>query len=87
MPGFFTNKGFQPRRSSGHKLPPGQCETTYFPVLTASPTPRIALPLPAAPDCFVGGPTGLVESVANGLLAAGLPPATIRTERLGPTGG
>jgi DMSO/TMAO reductase YedYZ molybdopterin-dependent catalytic subunit len=43
MAGFFTNKGFQPKRSSGHKLPPGQYETTDFPVLTAGPTPRIAL--------------------------------------------
>ncbi|MVN74985.1 oxidoreductase [Hymenobacter sp. HMF4947] len=43
--------------------------------------------LPAAPDCFVCGPTGLVEAVANGLLGAGLPPETIRTERFGPTGG
>ena len=43
MPGFFTNKGFQPKRSSGYKLPPGQYETTDFPVLTAGPTPRIAL--------------------------------------------
>jgi ferredoxin-NADP reductase len=42
--------------------------------------------LPAAPDCYVCGPTGLVESAANGLLAAGLPPDRIRTERFGPTG-
>jgi DMSO/TMAO reductase YedYZ molybdopterin-dependent catalytic subunit len=43
MAGFFTNKGFQPKRASNHKLPPGQYETTDFPVLTAGPTPRIAL--------------------------------------------
>jgi hypothetical protein len=41
--GFFTNKGFQPRRPSNPKLPPGQYETTDFPVLTAGPTPRINL--------------------------------------------
>lgn len=40
----------------------------------------------ARPQAFVCGPTGLVESVANGLLAAGLPPESILTERFGPTG-
>ena len=40
----------------------------------------------ARPQAFVCGPTGLVESVANGLLAAGLPPELILTERFGPTG-
>jgi ferredoxin-NADP reductase len=38
------------------------------------------------PQAFVCGPTGLVESVANGLQAAGLPPEMILTERFGPTG-
>jgi DMSO/TMAO reductase YedYZ molybdopterin-dependent catalytic subunit len=41
--GLFTNRGFQPKRPSNPKLPPGQYETTDFPVLTAGPTPRIAL--------------------------------------------
>jgi ferredoxin-NADP reductase len=39
------------------------------------------------PQAFVCGPTGLVEAVANGLQAAGLPPELILTERFGPTGG
>ena len=39
------------------------------------------------PQAFVCGPTGLVEAVANGLLAAGLPAESILTERFGPTGG
>lgn len=43
--------------------------------------------LPALPQCFVCGPTGLVEGVANGLLAAGVPPERVLTERFGPTGG
>jgi ferredoxin-NADP reductase len=38
------------------------------------------------PQAFVCGPTGLVENVANGLQAAGLPPEMILTERFGPTG-
>ena len=36
---------------------------------------------------FVCGPTGLVESVATGLVALGHDPARIKTERFGPTGG
>ena len=41
----------------------------------------------ATPQAFVCGPTGFVEAAANGLLAAGLPPKLILTERFGPTGG
>ena len=40
-----------------------------------------------APQAFVCGPTGFVETAANGLLAAGLSAARILTERFGPTGG
>jgi ferredoxin-NADP reductase len=40
----------------------------------------------ATPQAFVCGPTGMVESVANDLQAAGLPPELILTERFGPTG-
>jgi ferredoxin-NADP reductase len=40
----------------------------------------------AKPQAFVCGPTGLVESVANGLQTAGLPSEMILTERFGPTG-
>ncbi|MBW3130777.1 sulfite oxidase-like oxidoreductase [Hymenobacter profundi] len=39
----FFNQGFQRKRPSNHKLPPGQYETQDFPVLSAGPTPRIAL--------------------------------------------
>jgi ferredoxin-NADP reductase len=38
-------------------------------------------------DAFVCGPTPLVESVAESLVQLGLPPAQVRTERFGPTGG
>ena len=38
------------------------------------------------PACFVCGPTGFVEAVADLLVAAGHDPARIRTERFGPTG-
>lgn len=36
---------------------------------------------------YVCGPTGLVEQVANGLVTNGYPPARVKTERFGPTGG
>jgi ferredoxin-NADP reductase len=35
----------------------------------------------------VCGPTGFVEHAANLLLGVGYPPADIRTERFGPSGG
>jgi ferredoxin-NADP reductase len=38
------------------------------------------------PDCFVCGPTGFVETVANVLVALGHEPRKVKTERFGPTG-
>ncbi|MDJ0364389.1 ferredoxin reductase [Hymenobacter sp. H14-R3] len=51
--------------------------------LLAEVVARFATP----PQCFVCGPTGLVESVANGLQAVGVATESILTERFGPTGG
>lgn len=39
------------------------------------------------PSCFVCGPTGFVETVADTLIAVGHDSARIKTERFGPTGG
>jgi len=39
------------------------------------------------PACFVCGPTGFVEAVADILVALGHDPRQIKTERFGPTGG
>jgi ferredoxin-NADP reductase len=39
------------------------------------------------PHVFVCGPTPFVERVADLLVGVGHPPATIRAERFGPTGG
>jgi ferredoxin-NADP reductase len=39
------------------------------------------------PTCFVCGPTGFVETVANILVALGHDPHRVKTERFGPTGG
>jgi ferredoxin-NADP reductase len=44
-------------------------------------------PAGLAPTCYVCGPTGFVESVADLLTTAGHDPASIRTERFGPSGG
>lgn len=38
------------------------------------------------PNCFICGPTLLVENVANTLVDIGLPTEVIKTERFGPTG-
>jgi ferredoxin-NADP reductase len=39
------------------------------------------------PLCFACGPTGFVEAAANALVGLGHDPATIKTERFGPSGG
>ncbi|MDQ2747991.1 MAG: ferredoxin reductase [Actinomycetota bacterium] len=39
------------------------------------------------PNCFVCGPTGFVEVVADMLVALGHEPRRVKTERFGPTGG
>ena len=43
-------------------------------------------PAPLEPDCFVCGPTGFVETVADILVALGHDSQRVRTERFGPTG-
>jgi ferredoxin-NADP reductase len=47
----------------------------------------VAWPAEEQPLAFVCGPTSFVETVADGLVALGYPPARIKTERFGPTGG
>jgi ferredoxin-NADP reductase len=37
--------------------------------------------------CFICGPTPFVESVANALVALGITPGNVKTERFGPTNG
>jgi ferredoxin-NADP reductase len=46
-----------------------------------------AWPAEFEPSCFVCGPTGFVEAVANALIALGHDPRRVRTERFGPSGG
>jgi ferredoxin-NADP reductase len=48
---------------------------------------EVAWPKSQAPIVYVCGPTPLVESVATLLVDVGYDPASIKTERFGPTGG
>jgi ferredoxin-NADP reductase len=55
--------------------------------VTAETLTGLGWPAAEEPDCFVCGPTGFVEHVADLLVRAGHDPARIRTERFGPTTG
>lgn len=48
---------------------------------------EVVEPFGKEPHVYVCGPTLMVESVANHLVQIDIPPARIRTERFGPTGG
>jgi ferredoxin-NADP reductase len=63
----------------GSDQPPGRVDAALIAAATLPPADR--------PACFVCGPTGFVETVADLLVATGHDPARIRTERFGPTGG
>jgi ferredoxin-NADP reductase len=54
--------------------------------ITAADLAAHGWPPELASLCFVCGPTGFVETVANLLVDAGHDPARVRTERFGPTG-
>ena len=63
----------------GSDRPPGRVDAQLLAAATLQPAGR--------PACFVCGPTGFVETVADLLVAGGHDPARIRTERFGPSGG
>jgi ferredoxin-NADP reductase len=65
-------------RSAHRGVPPGRINAA---VIAAS-----AFPPDTAPDIFVCGPSGFVEAATSLLVEAGHAPATIKTERFGPTG-
>jgi ferredoxin-NADP reductase len=54
--------------------------------LDAAQLATLAWPPAAAPACFVCGPTGFAEAVANLLIDQGYAPGRIKTERFGPSG-
>jgi ferredoxin-NADP reductase len=47
---------------------------------------EVAWPVAESPLAFVCGPTSFVETVADGLVEVGYPPARVKTERFGATG-
>ncbi|MEU7984430.1 ferredoxin reductase [Streptosporangium canum] len=77
--GLDVTYAYTRRAPEGWPRPPGRvdagllAETAWAPELD--------------PACYVCGPTGFVETVADLLVAAGHDPARIRTERFGPGGG
>jgi ferredoxin-NADP reductase len=48
---------------------------------------EVAWPADQQPLAYVCGPTSFVETVASGLVALGYPPARVKTERFGASGG
>jgi ferredoxin-NADP reductase len=48
---------------------------------------EVAWPADESPLAFVCGPTSFVETVADALVGIGYPPARVKTERFGATGG
>jgi ferredoxin-NADP reductase len=54
--------------------------------LDAARLAALAWPPADGPGCFVCGPTGFVEAIANLLLDQGYAPERIKTERFGPSG-
>jgi ferredoxin-NADP reductase len=78
-PGLDVTVLFTRSAPEGVGRPPGRLDVAD--VSTA------AWPADFEPECFVCGPTGFVEAVADILQALGHDPRRIKTERFGPTGG
>jgi ferredoxin-NADP reductase len=77
--GLILTYAFTRSAPPGWDRPPGRVDAA----LVADST----WPPDLSPTCYVCGPTGFVEAVADLLVEAGHGPARIRTERFGPTGG
>ncbi|WP_433239546.1 ferredoxin reductase [Streptosporangium sp. CA-135522] len=77
--GLDITYAYTRRTPRGWSRPPGRVDAG---LLTAA-----VWPPELEPACFVCGPTGFVETVADLLVTAGHDPARIRTERFGPGGG
>jgi ferredoxin-NADP reductase len=77
--GLILTYAFTRSAPPGWDRPPGRVDAA----LLADST----WPAEVSPTCYVCGPTGFVESVADRLVEAGHDPARVRTERFGSTGG
>jgi ferredoxin-NADP reductase len=67
------------------EAPPGAAEPPGR--ITATTLREYGWPPALTPACFVCGPTGFVETVADLLVGLGHAPARVKTERFGPTSG
>ena len=72
-----------------HTLTRSQPEgwTGYRRRIDAAMLTEVGWPPAALPRIYVCGPTQLVETVASTFVTLGHPPARVKTERFGPTGG
>jgi ferredoxin-NADP reductase len=77
--------GVEPVITYTREAPPGW--TGYARRVDRAMLEEAVIPPGRSPRVFVCGPTGLVESVADDLVALGHDPSRIRTERFGATGG
>jgi len=80
-----THTGLEVFHTLTNAQPPGWAG--YARLMDEPMLREVAGPLGPEPRVFICGPTPLVEAAANILVEIGLPPANIKTERFGPTGG
>ncbi len=80
-----THDGLEVFYTFTRAQPPGW--TGYARRIDGPMLAEVSKPFGSAPTVFVCGPTLLVEAVADELVRINIPPAQIRTERFGPTGG
>ncbi|MFL6074943.1 MAG: ferredoxin reductase [Mycobacteriales bacterium] len=78
-PGVDVTLVYTRTAPEGARTPPGR--------LGVATVNSAGWPADFAPRCYVCGPTGFVETVADILVALGHDPREVRTERFGPTGG
>ncbi|GAA0340883.1 hypothetical protein NE235_36575 [Actinoallomurus spadix] len=78
-PGLDVTHVYTRAAPEGLRRPPGR--------LTVADLDTGGRPAEFAPDCFVCGPTGFVETAADILLSLGHDARKIKTERFGPSGG
>lgn len=80
----FDGKGFQLFQTLTRAQPAGW--KGYARRVDSAMLDEVAGPLGKQVKVFICGPTAFVESAADSLAQAGIPPAQIKTERFGPTG-
>ena len=77
--GVGVTHAFTRKAPAGSARPPGRIDGELLAESTFQPS--------SSPSCYVCGPTGFVETVADLLVRAGHDQARIKTERFGPSGG